>query len=277
MADETGESLALEAGETKPARVRHARKLADYEAIYGTKVRQMKNWRKIGQALTPPQLPPLDEPEEMVQWWARAYPERNVPEKIMQAANRAKAAKLAGEATCAAPPVADSISPAKTKSAPPAGNSETDPASTARARIEAFEQVDGLTLESAALRMRKTLAILMRDQEAALCNPNSTESEMTMRANRVDKCIERLRKIEGTLDEQRKLRGDLVDRAEAREDLQRVHTAMAGSLESRLVDALGIDRAKARTIIDDWFTVLRQSRFFSDALPTAAAPNTVAA
>jgi hypothetical protein len=129
-----------------------------------------------------------------------------------------------------------------------------------------------MDLPSAVERQRKALAVLITHYEEALKDPGCDESTLTMRAGRVDKCIERLRKLEGTLDDLRKSRGELVDIADAREDIQRIHSAMASSLEGLLVDRLATDRGAARAFCDSWFSQLRQSRFFNGTGPAASAP-----
>src|SRR5688572_20673072 len=109
----------------------YAQPLAFFVPIYGTQVRQLKNWVALGRALKPaPQLPPLEDPVAMIDWWPLAFPDRAVPDKIHQAANRVRSGALAKEATltAAAPPTNQSLP--KTK--PGAGN-ETS-AGTARDR-----------------------------------------------------------------------------------------------------------------------------------------------
>lgn len=113
---------------------------------------------------------------------------------------------------------------------------------------------------------------MIRDFEQALSLGAAVdESTISMRANRVDKALERLRKMEATLDAIRKSREELIDRSAAEEDLRRVHHAMASSLESSLVERFKLERAAVRSFVDTWFGALRQSRFFSATAPAATA------
>ena len=121
-------------------------------------------------------------------------------------------------------------------------------------------------------RLKKALAVVVRDYESALANANTDDATLSMRAARVDKCMERLRKMEGTLDDIRKSREELIDRAAAADDLRRVHSAMATSLEGGIIDRFGLDRAAVRLFVDHWFGTLRQSRFFSETHPASSSP-----
>lgn len=240
-----------------------ARPLKDYQAVYETKERQLKNWVAVGRKAQPEDLPPLDRPAEMPAWWARHY-DRVVPEKLTLAATKAN-----GQQAADVPPAPQASTPEKAKgeaTPPPA------PPTNPRERIGNFDDLTGLSLEAAVERLRKALAVVVRDYEQALGNPDTDESTLSMRANRVDKAMERLRKMETTLDEIRKSREELIDRTLAEEDLRRVHTAMASSLETSIVDRFKIERAAVRTFVDTWFGTLRQSRFFSNAGPAASAP-----
>lgn len=192
----------------------------------------------------------------MPAWWVRRF-DRAVPAKILEAA---KAPKLP------APPIA----PPQPADPEPKAKKPPLPPEAPRNIVTDFESLEGLDLAGSIARTRKTLAVLQRDYETALLDENASDSTLTLRAARVDKCMERLRKMEGTLDDLRKSREELIDRAAAADDLRRVHSAMATSLESLLVGKFGLERTAARLGIDEWFGTLRQSRFFANSQPTAA-------
>lgn len=50
-------------------------------AVPPVQVRAIKGWLQIGRECTPPELPPLDEPYRLAQWWARRMKQR-VPDWI---------------------------------------------------------------------------------------------------------------------------------------------------------------------------------------------------
>ena len=256
----------LEPCPARRGRLGYAHPLAYYVPIYGTKLRQLKNWLDRGRPDDGKvDLPPLDQPGEMPAWWSRVYPDRTVPEKLHQAAAKAKHEALGLGAVV--PPKNSSNQSSEQKAAAP--NAATPPAAAAplREKIENFESVAEMDLPAAVARQRRALAVLTSHYEKALGDPNTSESDLTLRANRVDKCIERLRKLEGTLDELRKSREELIDVATMREELQLVHSAMAGNLEAELIDVLNVARATARTFVDRHFAQLRQCRFTAGTEP----------
>lgn len=261
------EPFALEPSQPRHGRQLFARPLVAYVPIFGTQVRQIKNWVALGRELKPEALPPLDRPADMPAWWARAFPNRSVPEKIHLAAIAAKHEALTQGAPTPEKNSAPTPSPQKTGAGEPPANS------TPRARIANFDDVAEMDLPAAVARQRRALAILTRDYESALQDETADESTLTSRANRVDRCIERLRKLEGTLDELRKSREELVEVAVIREELQQVHSGMAGNLEAELIDQLNLARATARAFVDRHFASLRQCRFSAGTeprLPAAA-------
>lgn len=254
----TPDDFSLISPAPKHGRQLFSRPLSAYAALYGTQERQLKNWLRKGRTAKPVDLPPLEDASAMPAWWTRHFT-RAVPDKILAAAK-------SPPATIQAPPAHSGVPTAAT---PPLAQAKSLPSTKSpRAVIEDFDAVVGLDLADSVERMRKNLAIIQRDYEAALTDPNCDESTLTMRGGRLDKCIERLRKLEGTLDDLRKSREELIDRASATEELRRVHTAMASSLEGLIVARFGIDRAGARLFVDQWFENLRQSRFFAPTHPS---------
>ncbi len=202
----------------------------------------------------------------MPAWWGRAYPNRTVPEKIHQAAAKAKHDALGLGAVV--PPK----NPPKQTSEQKAGAAFATPPTTplpepTRAKIENFDDVGEMDLPAAVARQKRILAVSMKRLEEAMASDVANDSLEAMLSRRVAVCMESLRKLEGTLDELRKSREELIDRAAAGEDLRRIHTAIANSTESGIVDQLGVERARARTFVDSLFALLRTSRFFSDTLP----------
>jgi len=273
----TDETFSLEPTAPRHGRQLYARPLKDYQVIYGTKLRQIKNWIAAGREKQPADLPPLDDPAALPAWWSRHY-ERTVPEKLIAASAKAQAGAQ-GPAATAQPhsPKNESPTAAPAGVPSPAGAPAPEPPRNPRATIEDFDKVTGLDLAAGVDRLKKALSVVVRDYEQALANADTDDATLSMRAARVDKCMERLRKMEGTLDEIRKSREELIDRAAAAEDLRRVHSAMATSLAGGIVDRFGLDRAAVLAFVDHWYGALRQSRFFSDSGPDSATPANVAA
>lgn len=260
------DSFSLEPSTARGGRPKlYAQALPHYVPIYSTELRQIKNWLKLGRGLTPPELPPLDQPQAMMAWWAKAYPNRSVPEKIHQAATKAKHEALGVGAVVTPKNSTKQTSEQKT----PGGETTTPPTppEPTRTKIDNFDAVDEMDLPAAVARQKRILAVTMKRLEEAMSSDVANDSLEALLSRRVAVCMESLRKLEGTLDELRKSREELIDRATAGEELRRIHTAMSSSTESRIVDELGVDRTRARAFVDSLFALFRTSRFFSDTVP----------
>ena len=87
--------FSLDESAVLPAKLRNffKMKLADYGPVYGVKERAVKQWVSNGRKATPPDLPPLDNPNEMPAWWGRRM-KQAVPSNILQAASGAKKAPV---------------------------------------------------------------------------------------------------------------------------------------------------------------------------------------
>jgi hypothetical protein len=251
-------ALGSESPPVKRTRAGYLHPLIDgcpYEATYSRKVRVIKGWRADGAACTPPDLPPLDDPEAMVDWWQRVKV-NTVPTALLTA--RADAISRRTPAAPTAPALA---------ALPPAGPAVAQ----ARATITDFESVEALDLPSAILRQQRVLSVLQRDYEHAICSPATDESTLTLRAGRVDKCLERLHQLQKTLTESQLKNGDLLPRGAVRDELAPLFENLAGSLITDLADRFGIDRARATEFVDNWFRHLRESRLCTETLPAPAA------
>jgi hypothetical protein len=65
---------------------------AHYAEVYGCSEKTIKNWCRDGRAVpSGPDLPPLDAPEKMAEWYARTH-RQAVPARLMELARAAKAA-----------------------------------------------------------------------------------------------------------------------------------------------------------------------------------------
>jgi hypothetical protein len=229
--------------------------LKHYVAIYGTKVRALARWNAIGLSADPPDEPPLDFPEEMPAWWGRHSPHK-VPPKLLAAAARHRR----GEA----PPAAVDEKPHGTTAR--SGATETKPPPPPAD----FGSVEALTLSELLETSRVAVSFLIRQQRKE-AEQSFDSDNFARRQREIDKMLEQIRKTESSIESIRQKRGELVDIAKVREELQRVHTAMAMSLENELVDTLKIPRERARHFVNDWFAHLRGSEFTSGTAPAVAA------
>lgn len=201
-------SFSLEPSPARRGKLGYAHPLAHYEAVYGTKVRQIKNWLDRGRPEGGKEdLPPLDSPKDMPTWWVRNYPNRSVPAKIHHAARRAEQEAFSSGAAVPEKNPTNQTSKPDTATPGPVNTGATPAA--LRDAVD-FTQVAPMDMAGAVDDQRRVLAILQRDYKQALSDPNADDATITMRANRVDKCLERLRKIEGSLEEWRKSRGELI-------------------------------------------------------------------
>ena len=75
-------AAVVERSARRVTRDHYAKPLAEYEPVYGYKVRNFKKWLQIGRACEPMDLPPLDDPAEMPAWWKRRMKQR-CPERLL--------------------------------------------------------------------------------------------------------------------------------------------------------------------------------------------------
>lgn len=85
----------------RSGRARYDRPLGEYEEIFGTKLRQLKQYILIGKEAADPltgrpktDLPPFDQPEKMAGWWARNMKHR-APARILALATARSAEEQA--------------------------------------------------------------------------------------------------------------------------------------------------------------------------------------
>ena len=265
-------ALRADPAPAKKTRAGYAHSLVSgcpYESTYRRKVRVIKGWRAEGAVRTPPDLPPLDDPAAMVEWWQRVKVQ-TVPTDLLASRSdylsRLPAAIPAASLAGAAP--ADPRAPAAPRAEPPANP---------RAEITDFDGVEALDLPTAIIRQQRVLSVLQRDYERALCSPATDESTLTLRAGRVDKCLERLHQLQKTLTAEQIKNGDLIPRHALRDELAPLLDTLAASLVSELSDRFGTERARATGFVDLWFRHLRDSRLFTEALPPPAASPALAA
>ena len=64
------------------SRLGYKHKLAHYTTVYPVSERTLKDWNKIGRAVEPHDLPPLDDPPAMRAWYARRKKNR-VPDYLV--------------------------------------------------------------------------------------------------------------------------------------------------------------------------------------------------
>jgi hypothetical protein len=257
MGDDSAPPLNLTAEQAAASpRAHYAAKLADYVPIYRRQLRVIKRWIEKGRAANPPELPPLDDPEAMLAWWPRNM-EWKVPDDLLAAASAAKARRDPPASTppaASAPAVTDSA-PAKIPATPLAAGASTT--TTPRTSMLLDDGTEAMTLAEAMPRLQRVLGHALRDYEAKAGDPNADEASVTLAANRLDRVIERHRKLETTLIESAQKRGELVSVLELRPQLGAIFARLSGNLVEHLMLTHGLDRATAVASVDTWYSQVR--------------------
>lgn len=281
VSEKAPEPLHLSA-DPQRRRTGYAYPIPHYCSIYETNERGIKVWLKKGRDASDPV--PLDDPQAMPAWWTRNSPQV-VPSKLIVAAQRAAATAGAASApalpTAAAPstPVAPSLPPGtEVHSGPPPARPPPSPPPAAppapRSSVVLDASTEGLTLADALPRLQRVLSHALLDYEAKASAPTADEASITLAANRLDKVLERHRKLEITLIESAQKRGDLVAVLELRTQLAAVFARLSGTLVDYAVTELGISRPAAIAFVDGWFAQVRDLPFGDTAtarLPEAEA------
>lgn len=220
-------------------RVRYAKdNLSDYETVFATKVRQIKNWIATGRAAEQPELPPLDAPHEMAAWWAK-HMKQKVPAKLMLLASQKR--------------------------------SGSDGAATATT-------IDLTKLESAAGdALRQARAIRMAaETHLSQAYASGKDEQIEIHQRRWIRAVEQERKLEGAAREDAKATGALIPKAELLPELsaylevgkqmkrsarRRICAKFQFDLSPALLEALGAEIEKELARGD---AVLRQLKSFRD-------------
>src|SRR6266403_1797818 len=71
-----------ETAATIPQSPRYAKRVLEYAEIFSRSPRAIKSWISAGRNAAPPELPPLDHPELMRDWWTR-HMQRRPPDGIV--------------------------------------------------------------------------------------------------------------------------------------------------------------------------------------------------
>lgn len=156
--------------------------LQNFVPTYGRSVRQMKRWIATGRAAKKPELPPLERPDLMRDWWTRHMTQR-CPAKIVQAA-----IDVARNPTTPAEPGASGS----------AGKSID---------VKQLEMVSG----QAVLQANRFLAATANALEAAYLDGNDAEIDRLQK--RWDKALNAVRLAESSERAARKQDGDLIPKA----------------------------------------------------------------
>ena len=177
----------------------------DYEKVYGAGERTLKRWIAIGRAANPPELPPLDSPQEMPAWWSRHMKHR-VPNKLIFASKAAMA-----------------------------GLPAYRPSESAAIDISALETAAG----DAVRQARGYLAAADRHLTEAYASGDDARIEMCQR--RWLKALDANRKAEFAANEDAKIKGEWVPLAEVIRDvgqLLEVMKQMRRAARRRILAAL---------------------------------------
>lgn len=165
------------------------KKLPEYFGAFETGDRGLKYWIRRGKLLN--DLPPLDEPEKMADWWRRCMPQQ-VPDKL-----------LAYEK----PPSVDTLASS--------GEPDGDRSSTPRD----FSAVKSLDIAENVEALRQTHAINKQLLDEALRADPPDDNRAQLRQKNFERSFELLRKAESSLIELQRQRGNLVDIESVRSEL----------------------------------------------------------
>lgn len=182
------------------------KKLPEYCDTYETGDRGLKYWIRRGKLLN--DLPPLDEPEKMADWWRRCMPQQ-VPDKL-----------LAYEKPAARDPIGVPGDERSSQGSPAAGESDGANRQSGSDRSPRdFSKVQSLDIAENVEALRHTHAVNkhLLDEALAADPPNDNASQL--RQKNFERSFELLRKAESTLIELQRQRGDLIDAESVRTEL----------------------------------------------------------
>lgn len=195
-------------------KTKYAQKLIEYEAVYCKKVRAIKEWISTGKSQTPWDLPPLDDPAKMPEWWVRRMQQR-VPDGINIAAANARDA--------AGPPQPP-------ENPPPSAGVAAGSSPPGDSGVRDFSNLETLDLRGAVQQLRKSLAITHRLHHEALIGQESNgvpdEGLIRARQNAYTDVFDLLRKAENDLVKWERERGGLIARDEVRGENNRIASAI---------------------------------------------------
>jgi hypothetical protein len=178
--------------------------LIEYESVFATKVRQIKNWIALGKAAKPAELPPLDSPGEMAAWWTRHMKQR-VPAKLIA---------LASQKTSGAAPNSSIVDLTKLVGA-----------------------VGDALRKARAVRMAT-------DQHLTEAYASGDDTKIEICQRRWLRAVEQERKLETAAREEAKASGDLIPRAELLPELSQfleVMHQMRRSARRRILARFHVD------------------------------------
>jgi hypothetical protein len=241
-------------------RTGYAHPIPHYCAFYETNERGIKVWLKKGRMAGDPV--PLDNPVEMPAWWTRNSPQ-TVPEKLLRAAQRAAAAAPA------ASPDASAVAGSEPPSAPSSALAAPPPGPRTTQVMD--DSTEGLSLVEAMPRLERMLAHAIGDYESKARDPRTDDAALQLADARLNKAIERHRKLETTLLDSAKARGDLVAVADLRPQLVAIFRRLTDTLVDDVVATFGVQRSAAVAFADIHFAHVRELPFGDLAqLPASA-------
>jgi len=179
------------------SRTEYLHVLTRYEKIFKRSVRQVKRWIKAGRLAKPPELPPLDEPGKMLDWWHRMV--------------------TAGQLTQRPPPILEefAIEAAKLGAAGTAGG-------LGAIDISKLETVQGIELKQAY----SFLAATGMQLETAYANAN--DALITRIQKRWKDALDAVRMAEDSQRKAQKATGELLPRPEVISELLVLIETLAG-------------------------------------------------
>jgi hypothetical protein len=249
---------------SNPPPPRLAREIEAYAADLGTSKRTVFRWLELGRSKK--DHVPLDDPPQMIAWWARNMSHK-VPSYLQDWASRSKSAQVNTVPTSA------TTFPAGVGATEAAGRGHDQPLRTS---ID-IRELSGHGLDKAVEMLRQVVEANAQQLSEAFKDPN--DQRLSQHQSRFDESVEQLRKAEGSLIALQKSRGDLAPRAQFRSDLHTLLTGLRGMMRRRAdnicstmsrhlnPEQLGLLRAAIVAEGASEEQLLRTSRHWS-ALPT---------
>lgn len=262
MAQTSTEPDAAAWAAAKKHEAKYKKPLVAYFSSFAVKERGLKKW--IEKARTDwisagcpaggPEFPPFDEPERVLAWWL-AHMTRPPSSTLLE---------LAGKSP--PPPAAIPQGKPPATPSPPAADNPPPPAPPPRAAIN-IESYQPLAFVDAVQRQGRYVAAAMAAYDAALARGGASAAELNLLAKERDSALEKLRTCQRDFDAAEIERGDRVHLNDLKSELAPLFAHLATSFVELLTSRLGLPRARARTLADEWFADLRASRFAGGAAP----------
>lgn len=263
MAHNSAEPDAAAWAAAKKHATKYKRAMDAYFPVFEVKERGLKKWVEkarvdwiaTGCPAGGPEFPPLDDPPKVLAWWM-AHMVRPPAPRLFE---------LAGQAAPAAEVQAQPATAAEKKTTPPP-EAPLPPPPPPRAAINIADYAS-ISFADAVQRQGRYVAAAMDAYEKALSRGGASGAELAQLAKARDSALETLRTCQRDFDQAEIARGDRVHLKDLQAELAPIFAHLGTSLVELLTARIGLPRARARILADEWFATLRDCRFTASAAP----------